>query len=273
MPSKTKAPYRRSPSYPSLDLEEAVNAARTLYQAVKRNKVRANDAITEMGFKHTTSQGQRALAALGHYGIINSEGLGEQREVWLSERGLDIIVMTEESEAYQRALFLAAVSPESHQWAYKKWPHGLPASDSIIKSSLVRELDFNESAIDFFIKELRKTFEYSKIGNYKWVGTQEESTPQAETPTSTPVTATATAIQTYSNVITTRSTPDVIAYIKQYPIPLVNQPDAVLSVPLPLSKKNIALIIQWLNLMEESLTQVPEQKNDNSEKTQTPQEG
>ena len=81
----------RSPSYPAIDLEDALEKARILYEAERRNAASISVMVEHLGHKSGSGLGAVIIAALKKFGLIVDEGSGNRRKVRLSEEALKII--------------------------------------------------------------------------------------------------------------------------------------------------------------------------------------
>ena len=62
----------RSPAYPGIPLHEAVEFARRIYDNDHRYKIPRDVAALHLGFKSLHGSAMTALAALRHYGLLDS---------------------------------------------------------------------------------------------------------------------------------------------------------------------------------------------------------
>lgn len=237
----------RSPAYPYLDLEAAIEKTEMFYNNETTQRVSASVATADLGYEEGSSRGWRALASLLSFGLLEEEGSKENREVWLSELGKEIFHYgNRESEEARRAIRIAALKPPIHLELWELWGNeGQLPSDAQMRRYLVQTKSFNPKAVDDFLKEFVNTLTYAGfIRGGKIVSTdaQEKNTKTTSEPTrarvSTGKTMTTTAIADNLEEIT---------------IPLVGGTTAILAIPRPLSKRNFDKIKNWLALMEDAL--------------------
>jgi hypothetical protein len=155
-----KQSRQRSPNYPAIDLEKALERAEVLYKNAKTHYVSVGLAQAAWGYKALSSIADQAVAALRSFGLVEVEGEGAKREIRVSDMARRIILNSPE-----RGLFLqhAALSPPIHKALWDKYGEiGLPA-DHILRSHLVFDLKFNEGSVDTFIAEFRATLAFAKI--------------------------------------------------------------------------------------------------------------
>ena len=154
----------RSPAYPNLTLSDAVQMVRTIYREEGRHMIPVEVIVQHGGYKNLkSSSALRLLGALGHYGLVVEEGRGDDRQMRLSDRSLDIVLAeSEDSDQFRSALLEAVREPWVHQQIIQEYPEQLP-SDGTLRSFLIRTLDFNDSQVDLFIKKFRDSVGYAGL--------------------------------------------------------------------------------------------------------------
>ncbi len=155
----------RSPSYPYFDLETAVTRIRQLYDFAKRSEVLVSDMITEWGYKTPTStNGMKAVAALKGYNLIDNFGKKDNRKIALTELAYRII-HTAQGTAVRNALIReAALSPPMYSYMWNKYgPLEDMPKDEAIKSHLIIDKKFNETAVAGFLNDYKSTVEYADL--------------------------------------------------------------------------------------------------------------
>src|SRR5262245_13701109 len=81
----------RSPSFPFIPLEKAIDRARMIAEAHKRNPARVASIGETWGYASASSGLQQTLAALKAYGLSEDIGRGQDRRVQLTELALRIL--------------------------------------------------------------------------------------------------------------------------------------------------------------------------------------
>lgn len=167
-----------SPGYPSMSLPKAISAARKIFEADRRNPIDRATAAKHIGYAGPSGASDKALAALGHYGLTEKTGKSEIR---VSQLALDIIhpdPSNPSSEA--RAIYEAAMTPQVFKDLRARFPDHV--SEDSLKSYLIRE-GFQNVAINplsnayfdtFRFLEQSKVFESGGIG-----GPEEEESDQS----------------------------------------------------------------------------------------------
>lgn len=162
-PEATKRRKPRSPSYPGIALDTAIERARTLYQHEHHHSAPINSILSHWGYNPKSSGGLIAIAALKKYGLIEDEGSGEGRLAKLSERALAIVEDNlPDSPERDEAIRAAALAPKINAEVWKKFSGDLP-SDLTIQHFLVREKRFTQEAALHYIRLFRRTISFAKL--------------------------------------------------------------------------------------------------------------
>lgn len=147
---------RRSPSYPFIPLETAVQRAEEFYEKNERHGASPGIAVGFWGYSEKSSGGQQTIAALKHYGLMKKEG----KNVILTERGLDLAIPG--STERQAAIRAAALEPVAFRdlWEDRKDRLG---SREQLEYELVRYKGFNPSSVGVFIDNYLKTVSFAGL--------------------------------------------------------------------------------------------------------------
>jgi hypothetical protein len=238
----------RSPAYPYFDLEEAVERLEMFHRAEKLHRTDVNTAATDIGYKRGSNRGWRALSTLVSFGLLDEEGLKENRLLWLSDLGKEIVFFgNKESKEAKQAIRQAALKPAIHLELWELWlkdGQGLP-SDETMRRYLIKEKAFNPQAVDSFIQEFKATLTFAGLikdgkitssNNISGIRDQNSDIRRSRT-------------NTGERMNNNRDN------LQDNTIPLMGGATAILTIPRPLGKKNFELIKGWLTLMEEALTE------------------
>ena len=164
-----KRKRERSPSYPDIDLEEALGKAQKIWVVEKRNWAPITAIQQHWGYGPNTGPGLRALAALKKFGLLGERGRGEHRQVQLSELALKILLdqRSEDSEEKQLAIKESALTPPIHRQLWEEYKETLP-SDATLKYKLVTDSDlpFSERGATALIEEYKATIAFAKLTDY-----------------------------------------------------------------------------------------------------------
>ncbi len=155
----------RSPAYPYINLETAIKRAKEFYDKEQRNPANIKVAVKHWGFVEGSSGGGQTIAALTSFGLMQDEGMGNNRKMRLTQTALRIL-LDARPDSKERAELIkqAALAPKIHQQLWEKWGVDLP-SDAQLKHTLLFEwpVPFNENAVDGFIREYKDTIVFARL--------------------------------------------------------------------------------------------------------------
>ena len=153
----------RSPSYPYLDLQSALEKAAVLWHAEGRHPASISVVMQHWGYKEESSTGYSCVAALKKFGLVDHEGIGETRQMKLSGLALRILLDDDPQSAERRAaLREAALGPRIHAELWERYGIDLP-SDQSLKRFLVLERSFNEASVDELLAEYKQTMAFAGL--------------------------------------------------------------------------------------------------------------
>jgi hypothetical protein len=146
MAEETRKTKDRSPNFPFIALEGALQRAQQFYAKEKRGAAPFKAAVDHWGYSALSSGGIQTVAALKSYGLMSDEGSGPQRTVRLTDLALRILLDQRPGSA-ERAAFIreAALNPNVAAEVYSKWEGELP-SDTTLHHYLVFDRAFSEES-------------------------------------------------------------------------------------------------------------------------------
>lgn len=161
--STTMLRRTRSPGYPSTDLRDAVEKAEALWEKVGKHEA-GRDVVAEVWkFSSTSSAVPQYLAALKRYGLLEDVGEGKRRLVRLTPLAVKIIAHGPNSPERNAAIKTAALKPGIFVDLMNRYGDNLSVADSLIKSYLIADLDFNKDAASGLIKSFRVTVTFAGL--------------------------------------------------------------------------------------------------------------
>ncbi|HEY7087750.1 MAG TPA: hypothetical protein VH518_06645 [Tepidisphaeraceae bacterium] len=246
-PASPKAPSgggakkrHRSPSYPAISLDAALERAKTMFQHERKNAAALDVVMQHWGFKSKSSGGLLAAAAMKKFGLLDDVTGGKDRHVRLSPRALAII-LDEQEDSPERDQHIrdAAMTPAAHVDLWNKYGAELP-SEATLRTYLVRDKDFTDAAANQFIDEYKQTISFAGLISGDIIQNknqdsgdkvdQQQSTPKSVPPVVTKPGATPSV------------PPKPSADQKDFPLYLSNQKRAVLYVPSSMTAKDYELL-------------------------------
>ncbi|MCV0429908.1 MAG: hypothetical protein K5905_31120, partial [Roseibium sp.] len=144
----------RSPSYPSIPLEKAVELAGGIYEGAQRSHIDPETAYELMGYSGKTGASLSALAALKHYGLIE----GRSDSLRITSLGERILNPMDEDERC-KALFEAGYNPTFFQELRSEFGEVIPA-DNVIRALAMRKHGFSKFGADGVAKSYGETIRF-----------------------------------------------------------------------------------------------------------------
>jgi hypothetical protein len=259
-PSPNSKTRMRSPAYPFFGLGEAIKKARDLWDAQRNGEGHLDSVVHALGYNGRNGASLRAIAALNHFGLTEESGSKDNRRIRLTDLAQDIIHLPDEDEKKVSSLKKAALMPTIHQVLWERYQSTLP-SDATIKSFLIRDKSYNESATLDVIKNYRESFDIAKLGDLIELNpsapkdVNEVKPPIPETSSIT----TATVPQRSHSSIDQAETPLSRAAPISQELPILVDHGQVARIPFPMSEEAFDLLIGTLNLWKKKLVQPPSQ--------------
>ena len=252
---KTKS---RSPNYPGLSLEVAIEKAARIYEAERRNGAAPNLLQKHIGYTAKSGSGMVALAALKHFGLLEACGSDAGRMLKLSALALQITIDTDQNSPERiAAIKKAALTPRLYTELWNQYGKELP-SDQNLKTTLVLKKNFNESTVMDVINKYKSTIEFAKLG------------PGDVAPSSTGELDDLSGLE-----VVAPSSPSPLSWTK--PLRLTQEgtkdftfplPDgvALLRVPFPMSGESFELLRRTLEVWKDALVKKNEKESQETPK-------
>jgi hypothetical protein len=151
----------RSPSYPGIDLELAVQRAEELWTQEHHYRTAIPTILGHWGYGAKSGGGFAAIAALKSFGLLEDQGTGDERRAWLSDRAQGII--TAESPNQRLGLIQeAALMPKVHHELWNRFGANLPSDQSLLLF-LMRERNFTPSGATELVSEWKRTMAFAQL--------------------------------------------------------------------------------------------------------------
>jgi len=159
----TKRPKGRSPAYPAINIETAIQRARQLYDSVRQHKVPVSTIVNYWHYKSLNGPASQTLAALVKYGLVDDEGTGPARKAGVSSRGHIILAHPDEA-ARKAAIREAAVRPGINRELWEQYGNDLPP-DEALHWELTQTRGFTETGAKEFIPVYRATIAFAQLAS------------------------------------------------------------------------------------------------------------
>ncbi len=232
----------RSPSYPGINLSDAIARASQMWNRDRRNEASEDTILGHWGYKPKSGFGLVILAALKAFGLLETTKTGALK---LTDLAVGIIVDTREDSLDRKAAIqVAAKKPAMHQIMWAKYGKELP-SDPNIMFFLEKEKQFTTAGAKQFIAQYKATLGFSHLleHNYLSDSTEDEATLSGQIIVDTP------AVMPLSTV---KDRPTVMG-MKQVPIPIPGTSWPMLTAAFPMSEEAWNSMLEVLKAMKPGL--------------------
>lgn len=174
----TKRPKGRSPAYPSINLEVAIQRARTLHEKERRHATPVAAIAAHWNYRSLNGPAAQTLAALKKYGLIEDEGSGDDRKARLSALA-DVILVHPDEAVRKNAIRDAALKPTMHRELWEKYRQDLP-SDSNLHWELTHGRGFTETGASEFIPVYRATVAFAQLASSSGTESHDDADAQED---------------------------------------------------------------------------------------------
>ena len=141
---ESKKTKERSPTFPFITLENAIERARQFFDKEKRSSTPYTVAAGHWGYSPTSSGALQTASALKSYGLLTEDNTSTGRALKLTDIALRILLDTRPDDTERKEYMrMAATNPTIVAEVYSKWPSELP-SDASLNHYLVLEKGFNQ---------------------------------------------------------------------------------------------------------------------------------
>mgnify|MGYP006437255605 CR=1 FL=1 len=144
----------RSPNYPVIDLGDAVDKVRRIYESERNHTASRQVLAVAMGYAGITGSSAKMLAALKKYGLL--EGRGESLRV--SEDALAILLAPTNSDERKQAIERCAFTPELFQRIRSQYDDQMPSRENL--RYFLAKQGFSAQGVEAVVTNYAKTLEF-----------------------------------------------------------------------------------------------------------------
>jgi hypothetical protein len=148
----------RSPNYPAVGLDEAVNLAQSVWGREKRSYAPPGAIVQAWGYSGMSGNARTKIAAMRKYGLLEENDNGDLR---LSDLAVHVLHNPPDSPERLTALREAALRPELFSELQQTYPD---ASNETLRSYLITKKGFSDTGAESCIEAFRGTQEAAKLG-------------------------------------------------------------------------------------------------------------
>jgi hypothetical protein len=239
----------RGPKIPGVNLQSAIDLLRRVRDGVGVGRASRETIAQALGYSSLNGSSKRAIAALGHFGLMERAGSSALR---VSDLGSRILVPRDEQEQ-REAIAEAAQQPALYQKLFSRYGgHGLPA---LLPNILVRDFGVLASSSEEIVRTFRESVEFAGLlrnGILHTALEPAETHSSSEVPPSSDgMSAEVEDQQAGPGPPTNHPTaarPPVGG--QRYTIPLDRQGRlATIEIPLPVSSSDLRRVSRWAEFM------------------------
>jgi len=244
---KPRRPGKRSPGYPMISLDEAVQKAKTLWDKDKNNYIPLAAAYEHLGYKSQGGYSARIIAALKKFELISEK----QNAIKLTEEAVDLALHNQSDERYIEIIKKLALKPAIYEKIFNKYNGTIP-SDSTLRIELIKEHQFNPESVEDFISSFRKTIEFAGLAGSKKIEKEEQDKFLFK--------------MEDRNIMSSDSSSGLQSSLKkttiEMPIPVSPTELVVMKIPYPLSEEGWKQLLTILPMYKPGLVVQPIQNKD-----------
>lgn len=242
----------RSPNYPYVDLQRAVELAGKFYEKYKTHSTPEKLAAECWGYSAKSSGTQRVVGALVDYGLVtvkqNAAPLG--RELAITENARKVIL---KAEGYEAILANMAISPPIYGDLWQKYGAEIPP-ESLIQQYLIFTKKFNDDSAKHVSGSFKRTVAYanpSKMNKFEDMAEEEEGENESAASSSGNFAKIddSGSTQTEKGKGAPPSKPNMVD-TQEMKFPLSKGREAILYVPKGMTGKDFELLSGYLKLAE-----------------------
>lgn len=192
-PRESEKKRMRSPGYPSINLEEALEKARQIKtkEGGGRHFIHHNAAMEHWSYKPGSSQGFQVIAALKYFGLLEEQGAKDARQIRLTDMAQNLLFFEEKDERakFDKILKEVALYPAIHKELWSEYKGTLPSESSMVHYlAFTRTPRFSQGAAEDLYNEFKNTIKFAKLDKPAIIDgheeTYEEDTMNNNMPTS-----------------------------------------------------------------------------------------
>jgi len=176
--AKPRRPKDRSPSFPFIPLQTAVERLTAFEKYFGRHAAPAEKAGLAWEMKAKSSQGDQTLAALRSFGLIAYEGMGVNRRVVLTDDGRTYLRAQQEAVKKQ-ILKACALRPRLTRKFWASWGADRPP-EAVAMDELTLKNGFSDAGAENFLRVYDATISYAGLSNSDILPTETEEEEEVE---------------------------------------------------------------------------------------------
>ncbi len=144
---------KRSPSYPSVSLPEAIERVHEFFHAWGQQDAGFEESLKQWGYTPRSDVGRRLVASMTSYGLLEKTGPNRSNQRLRINKSVLASLFDARAASDERSdmILQMALKPDIYRRVWERWGSDLP-DDARFQRYLVNELDFNPRAISRFAR-------------------------------------------------------------------------------------------------------------------------
>jgi hypothetical protein len=120
------------------------------------------DSIVKDAWKYspTSSSGQKMIAALKSYGLIEDSSSSNGKALKLTQRAIRILLDEKDSKEREEEIKDTVLSPKWYDFCWRTWGNEMPPS---MRSNLLIEHGFVDTTVDNFLRDYRESIKFAGL--------------------------------------------------------------------------------------------------------------
>jgi hypothetical protein len=180
--SELKPKRERSPGFPCIPLKAAIDRLTSYSEKFGRHSTPIAKVSSVWNMAPKGSQSIQTIAALKYYGLINDEGLGDKRQIQISNDG-QVYLRARQDEIKKKLLQKFALNPKEINKYWLKWgddrPHNEVCLDTLTLGEET-EVKYNDRGAHLFLKVYDETIEFAELSKYDKIESVESGLEEQE---------------------------------------------------------------------------------------------
>lgn len=157
---KTSGQRERSPAFPAVPLEPALQRLASFETHFKRSAARPGNIGSAWGLD-SKPYIDRIVAALRYFGLLEYHGTGTERQIVISEAGRNFL-RAQQDEVKKRLIQEAALRPRQISLFWEEWGDDRPSDDACL-DTLMFNHRFSKAGAKDFLKVYDETIAFSGL--------------------------------------------------------------------------------------------------------------
>lgn len=176
---------KRSPSFPYIGMNEGEQYIEKFYRKQGESFASIVLAYNTIDLNPNSSTTNRIMSSLLDYGVMEDEGVKEDKTVRITGLGIQLIKENRESKVMELRRRIV-LNDEMMSMVFEKFKQSLPREETMM-SVLILDLGFTDRAAVRFIKVIRENYAYADLENYNPLAENSNTKPpESELPFNEP---------------------------------------------------------------------------------------